>query len=165
MGVTVEYPEDTSNYRNQRGLIRVHKRDYSGTNRELIRCIDSRYLQEQRSIKGTKEELKRSYSGSTTIDTNPNPDISCPNLFSEFWQAYPIQVNEVAAKKAWAKIKNPSATLPLILSALSRQKNSEQWQQENGKYIPYPATYLNERRWNDVPSQQIPRPHKPEVVL
>ncbi len=36
-----------------------------------------------------------------------------------------------------------------IMTAIERQKQSEQWIRDNGQYIPMPSTWLNQRRWND----------------
>ena len=36
-----------------------------------------------------------------------------------------------------------------MIEALLKQRDSETWTKEGGKYIPYPATYLNGRRRED----------------
>lgn len=36
-----------------------------------------------------------------------------------------------------------------ILAALEKHKKSEDWKKDAGKFIPYPATWLNGRRWED----------------
>lgn len=69
--------------------------------------------------------------------------------FEEFWQAYPKKAAKTNAQKAFEKLKPTPEFLAEILSALNRQKQSDAWQQENGKYIPHPATWLNGRRWED----------------
>lgn len=69
--------------------------------------------------------------------------------FKEFWRCYPRKVGKGAAEKAWDKIKPNKALLPQILSALDQQKEREQWQRDNGRYIPNPATWLNQKRWED----------------
>jgi len=55
-------------------------------------------------------------------------------------------VGKLAAKKAFDKVKIPVETL---LSAIERQKCGEQWHKDNGQYIPNPATWLNQGRWED----------------
>ncbi len=78
----------------------------------------------------------------------PRKDVQAER-FIEFWSAYPKKVGKGAAEKAWSKIK-PDFELHLkILSAIERQKTSEQWLRDNGQYIPNPATWLNQRRWED----------------
>lgn len=42
-----------------------------------------------------------------------------------------------------------------MIQALERQKASRQWQEDDGKYIPYPAKWLNERRWEDVEQVEV----------
>lgn len=69
--------------------------------------------------------------------------------FEKFWKAYPKKSGKGAAEKAWKKIKKPSETIELILTAIEWQRKSPQWTKENGQYIPNPATYINQRRWED----------------
>ena len=69
--------------------------------------------------------------------------------FSIFWDAYPRKVGKANAHKSWKRIK-PSYTLTdMIMSALEHHKKQEGWNKEGGKYIPHPATGLNQRRWED----------------
>lgn len=75
-------------------------------------------------------------------------------LFEKFWSAYPRKVGKGAAEKAFKKYKPDDTLLSVMLSALSAQKRSEQWIKENGKFIPYPATWLNQRRWEDAPEER-----------
>ena len=69
--------------------------------------------------------------------------------FESFWMAYPKKVGKGATRKAWDRIRQPAATLDLILIALEWQAQSEQWAKNSGQYIPNPATYLNQQRWLD----------------
>lgn len=69
-----------------------------------------------------------------------------PVGFAEFWSAYPKKVGKGAAEKAWKKAK---ANLDSVLAAIKVQASSDQWRKENGQYIPNPATWINERRWED----------------
>ena len=47
----------------------------------------------------------------------------------------------------------PSADLDMALEAIARQRTWEQWTREGGQFIPHPATWLNEGRWQDEPPQ------------
>ena len=74
--------------------------------------------------------------------------------FEDFWYFYPKKVGKDAAIKAWNKVK---PDILLVSDALKWQKESKQWQAEDGKYIPNPATYLNQGRWQDeAPLQESP---------
>ena len=69
--------------------------------------------------------------------------------FNEFWSIYPKKVNKKGAFKSFKAIKNLKTELPLILDAVQRFKVSKAWQKENGQYIPYPQTFINQERWKD----------------
>jgi hypothetical protein len=69
--------------------------------------------------------------------------------FELFYEAYPRKQGRQAAIKAWGKLNPDAGTTAEIMRAIELQKQSEQWQQENGHFIPYPATWLNGRRWED----------------
>lgn len=69
--------------------------------------------------------------------------------FDEFWSAYPKKKAKEAAKKAWVKLKPDETLGKTIISAVLGSANTTDWKKENGKYIPYPATYLNGKRWED----------------
>lgn len=67
--------------------------------------------------------------------------------FEQFWQSYPRKVGKLDARKSWDRVKG--VALEEILHAVERQKHSEQWNREGGRFIPLPATWLNQGRWED----------------
>jgi len=69
--------------------------------------------------------------------------------FDTFWNQYPNRVAKEAARKAWTKLAPDDRLLATMLAALERQKQSPAWQRDNGDYIPHPATWLNQGRWQD----------------
>lgn len=71
------------------------------------------------------------------------------NLFDQFWAAYPRKVGKDKAMRAFAKINPTEEQLYRILEELERQKKAYGWCKENWKYIPHPATWLNQKRWED----------------
>lgn len=74
----------------------------------------------------------------------PAPERS--TKFDLFWQAYPKKVGKEAARKAFSRVKVPIESL---LTAIERQKCGNQWLTENGRFVPNPATWLNQGRWED----------------
>lgn len=70
-----------------------------------------------------------------------------PERFAAFWKYYPRGEKPRAAAAAWDKLKPDDALIDDIARALKRQMASEEWQRGVG--IPYAATYLNQRRWED----------------
>lgn len=68
--------------------------------------------------------------------------------FLTFWQAYPRKESKPNAEKAFRKAMK-LADLDSILKGLERFK--EAWKQDDPRWIPHPATWLNGQRWNDAP--------------
>lgn len=69
--------------------------------------------------------------------------------FDEFWAAYPKKVGRGDALKAYKKIKLTEPLHRQMLDAIERARQCEQWQREQGRFIPNPATWLNQERWSD----------------
>lgn len=67
--------------------------------------------------------------------------------FDSFWQAYPKKVAKPNALRAWKKIK--PGEVPAILASIEWHKKGEDWAALGGQFIPYPATFLRNRRWED----------------
>jgi hypothetical protein len=69
--------------------------------------------------------------------------------FLTFWKTYPKKVGKDAAWRAWKGRTGTRPPLAELVSAIERQAQSDQWQKENGQFIPNPATWLNQGRWAD----------------
>ena len=69
--------------------------------------------------------------------------------FDEFWKAYPRKSNKGGARKAWKKLSPGKELFAKIMAALEVAKKCEQWTKDRGQFIPYPATWLNQERWDD----------------
>lgn len=69
--------------------------------------------------------------------------------FESFWKVYPRKTAKAVAKKSWAKLNPDADTMIAIFKALEWQKQSKQWAEDS--IIPHPATWLNQRRWEDEP--------------
>ena len=81
--------------------------------------------------------------------------------FARFWAAYPRKEAKATALKAFLKIAPDDAMLQTMLTAIDRFKQTEQWQEDGGKYIPHPTTWLNQRRWEDEPPKASTGYQKP----
>lgn len=75
-------------------------------------------------------------------------------LFDRFWEQYPKKRSKGQAEKAWVKLQPDEQLLETMLAALERAKKSEEWRKENGRYIPYPATWLSAKGWEDEYSSE-----------
>ena len=71
--------------------------------------------------------------------------------FEEFWKSYPRRVGKQAAWKVWRTLKFDDQHIQRVIQAVETQKTWHAWTKDGGQFIPYPATWLNQRRWEDEP--------------
>lgn len=79
----------------------------------------------------------------------PKPPSGADVRFDRFWSAYPKKVGKDAARKAFDKRKPSDVLVGQMLAAIAVQAASEGWQRDGGQFIPNPATWLNQGRWQD----------------
>jgi|TARA_Y100000310_G_C20647796_1_gene797621 hypothetical protein len=66
--------------------------------------------------------------------------------FDHFWKSFPRKIGKGKAEEAFKKAVK-KADYETIRVALEKQKANSQW--ADVKYVPHPATWLNQRRWED----------------
>lgn len=112
---------------------------------------------------------KKSIAEKRIEDVSPSPDseesaAQKPTTqeirFNTFWETYPKKVGKQAALKSWNRIKPNTELYDRIMAAVEVAKKSEQWQRENKRFIPNPATWLNQGRWDDEPPEAGPSASK-----
>ena len=69
--------------------------------------------------------------------------------FDEFYSKYPKKVKKQNVKKWFEKNKPSSELFSSMMNSLEQFRGSKDWLKDNGQYIPYPSTWLNQRRWED----------------
>lgn len=124
-------------------------------NRKSNRTEDNKEEQNEQN------KTKKSKSNKTHKD-NDNDNVlnstlksACPTaketdrLFDKFWSVYPRHEGKQNAKKAFDKLHVNDKLLETLVSAILKQKQSDQW--SDPQYIPHPATWLNGHRWEDEP--------------
>jgi hypothetical protein len=82
-------------------------------------------------------------------------------LFERFWTAYPRKVAKQTAMRAFEKIDPDEAMLETMIAAIGKWKMTDQWNEAGGQFIPHPATWLNQRRWED----ELPKPGKTKPTV
>ena len=95
------------------------------------------------------------------VRTAPQTARMTDELFAQFWEAYPKKKAKVEAFSAWNKRCPNADLLAVILRALAHQKASPDWRKESGRYVPYPATWLNRGQWTDEVTVDVPPEDRP----
>lgn len=86
-----------------------------------------------------KNRIYNTNSGGVAIDA----------LFELFWKAYPRKIAKPNAIRSWKKLNPDEKLTKAILTGVEKWKTTPQWKKDNGQFIPHPATFLNQRRWED----------------
>lgn len=79
------------------------------------------------------------------------PSLTTNAQFAEFWANYPRKKNKGDAEKAFKALKVSDALMETMLSAIETAKLSSDWLKCQGQYIPYPASWLRNKGWEDEP--------------
>jgi hypothetical protein len=69
--------------------------------------------------------------------------------FDGFWSAYPKKKSKTDAERAWRKLAPSADLVQRILTAVASQRLCDDWTKSGGQFIPFPASWLNARRWED----------------
>lgn len=75
-------------------------------------------------------------------------------LFNKFWEAYPRKVSKGNAEKWFSKNKPSEELVNKMIDKINLLKETEQWKNKDGQYIPYPASWLNAKGWEDVVKEE-----------
>lgn len=69
--------------------------------------------------------------------------------FDKFWTAYPRHVSKDKAQRAFERLHPTDDLLQQMLEAIEQQRKFYGWSKETMKFVPHPATWLNQKRWED----------------
>ena len=113
--------------------------------------IDLRYFSRQQMGEQEGEHIGQHMAAQKRIENRnkkqtPSP-LASQEGFEAFYKEYPRKEAPARARRAWLKVKPED--VPAVMAGLERYKRNEQWQREGGRFIPHPATFLNDQRWKD----------------
>ena len=141
----------------EKGFINKHN--------EVLNWDKRQYISDSSAERVAKHRAKKKQSSSVTVtppeqnrtDTEQNIteqiiEEDWEQDFELFYKEYPKKVAPQKAKQAWKKTR---PNIEVVLQALNWQKQSKQWFEKGGQFIPNPATWLNGHRWMDQPPEQV----------
>lgn len=76
------------------------------------------------------------------------PYSTIEEAFESFWKEYPNRKGKGKAREAFKKAIKKTG-ISTMVEAVRKQRQGSQWKKDEGRYIPYPATWLNQERWED----------------
>ena len=131
-------------------VITVVKYDaYQNNDKQIDNQVTNKRQTNDNQMTDKRQQYNNNNNNNKEIMEKGNNNITC--LFDQFWKAYPRKESKPTAKKAFEKIKPDEELLQKMLTAIERFKKTDQWQEDGGRFIPHPSTWLNQRRWEDEP--------------
>lgn len=134
-----------------------------GVNKYLKRCKDRFFDGSKPYDKGKTAARKRRASVTPSAcppeplplpspepsPSPPTPSSGARKRFDTFWTEYPRKDSKQVAVKSFEKLNPSDELFGRIIAHVRTMKASEQWTRDGGRFIPMPATYLNQKRWED----------------
>ena len=151
-----KYPELDSNCKqlNADDIRLIHMNSYASNCNQMntnVPVIQSNTIQ--------SESISESEYENPNPTRNPSPvrrkAKAADELFDLFWEEYPRKESKPAAKKAFDKIGPDRELVEKMIESIRRWKLTSQWKENGGQFIPYPASWLNQQKWNDEPPVQV----------
>jgi len=118
-----------------------------------VRRVFDEYSTSPHPRKGRESKGKES-KGKDEKKHSSSSDDDGHRLFDLFWRAYPRKTHKKEARQAFTRLKPDRALVLEMVQALEWQQRQSEWTEDNGRFIPYPASWLQARRWED----EIPDP-------
>lgn len=102
-------------------------------------------------VRVTNEEDSNIISITSGSNTNTSSGVRVTPIdptFDVFWQAYPRRIGKGAARVSFERAKKLASVNEIIQAARAFSQLCQEERREK-RYIPHPATWLNQERWED----------------
>lgn len=106
-----------------------------------------RWLMSQPSPKTAIEKAHKLLMDLQVVKIEADEDYSA--TFLEFWAVYPKKVGKGDAYRKWQSLVKSEKKKEQIIRSVQQHKSSDRWKEDDGKYIPNPATFLHQKRFDD----------------
>jgi len=146
--INYEKYRDMRNAEDRKEYMRRYMRDYLPKYRrgKAQREGDKQKVYHSLSVNFDKQDKPKQKQKQKQNKNNIN---TYAQKFAHFWIAYPKKKSKGQAEKAFNAIKPNEQLLETILSSIEQAKTSDEWLKDGGQYIPYPATWLRAKGWED----------------
>ena len=157
--------DEEGNYYNERLEYEANKRKAYSESRKNNRKKKETYEKDMLNICNSYEEHMENENINKNINININKNRvnrvigeeeketeildKWEMQFNEFYGLYPRKVKKQDVKKWFQKNKPSNELFSSMMHSLEQFRASKDWQKDGGQFIPYPSTWLNQKRWED----------------
>ena len=114
-----------------------------------IELISSGYQTDAPERAGEEERREETEGETETDQCAASQRVHASDLFEAFYSLYPKKRNRGDAEKVWKRIKPDADLTDRIVTAVKSACSCHDWQKDGGKFIPYPASWLSAKGWED----------------
>ena len=132
----------------EKGRLQEDSRGPHGVLREPSMSTHGALTAQTETETETETEGKEKPKGGCGGKTKPT-GAGVRERFARFWKAYPKKRSKGQAEKVFFRIDPDEQLLATMIATIERATTSDDWLKEDGKYIPYPASWLCARGWED----------------
>ena len=125
---------------------RYHETKHLEEKRALIVKENSAYTECIQDVSKVEPQYR---IGKDRIEKNRDSMSVSEDTFSIFWKEYPKKIGKAEASRAWKKLRPSKELGERIVSSVIAHRDFKDWKKEDGRFIPNPATYLNQGRYDD----------------
>ena len=133
----------------RRNYMAGYMRDYREKQKQIASPTDSKHLHKPNvsDAEGEREEEVDKNKNNNSADKPRRFD----GEFDVFWTSYPRKTAKQDAKKAFdALMKQKDApSIERLVESVEAHKKTDAWKKDGGQFIPHPATYLRQGRYDD----------------
>lgn len=162
--------DEEGNYYNERLEYEANKRKAYSESRRNNRKKKETYEEDMKNICNSYEKHMGNENENINENINKNKDRDkrvigeeeedievleiWETQFKEFYRLYPKKVKKQDVKKWFQKNKPSNELFSSMMNSLEQFRASKDWQKDGGQFIPYPSTWLNQKRWEDEGIEQ-----------
>lgn len=106
-------------------------------------------VQFNRIEKKLHNHIEENFAYNNTNNNNTIIKETYKEKFEIFYKNYPRKVGKANVEKWFDKNKPNDELFNTMIKKLELFKKTPDWTKQNGQFIPYPATWLNQKRWED----------------
>ena len=145
-------------YYNERLELEANKRRAYSESRSNNRKKKTTYKEDIKNICNSYEKHMENENINENVNIDESNIESKENInilelwemqFNQFYEKYPRKVKKQDVKKWFQKNKPSNELFSSMLNSLEQFRASKDWQKDGGQFIPYPSTWLNQKRWED----------------
>lgn len=124
----------------------------AGRKKALAGQLGAAVTNRQKSGKGEMEKENEIEKEKENENENEIKD-ECLQEFGAFWELYPVKLGKEKALDAWKRLNpNPQA----VCDGVKKWLQTKQWKQDQGRFIPRAAKFLEEEQYGFLPKGHIP---------